>query len=171
MEKGRKKMAINQTYIGLDPGVKGGIVVIPSNARISGVVAHKMPPDATSIWQLIASLDNGEGCFCMIEAVHSGSFHGRTQGVKSAFTFGENYGHIVMAVVAAGIPFERVRPQKWQAIYGLKKRKGESDTDKKNRHKARAQELCPVLRMTHAIADAFLLAEYCRRLHEGGLSR
>lgn len=160
----------NSTYIGIDPGKSGGIVVIPSESRISGVEGRKMPPDATGIWQLIAGLDSGNAV-CMIEAVHSGSFHGRTQGVKSAFTFGENYGQLVMAIVAAGIPFERVTPVKWQAIFGLRKKKGETDTEKKNRHKARAQELCPALRMTHALADAFLIAEYCRRLHEGSLAK
>jgi hypothetical protein len=105
----------------------------------------------------------GGDTFALIEGVHSGSFAGREQGVKSAFTFGQNYGHLIMALIAAGIPFERVTPRKWQGEFGLLKKPGETDTQKKNRHKQRAAELFPTFRMTHAIADACLIAEYCRR--------
>ena len=34
------------------------------------------------------------------------------------------------------------------------------DTAKKNRNKAKAQELHPELKITHAIADAILICEY-----------
>jgi hypothetical protein len=79
-------------------------------------------------------------------------------GVVSAFTFGNGYGHLEMALTAAGIPFERVRPQAWQKAMGCMS-KGD-----KNVTKAKAQELFPHLKITHATADACLIAEYGRRL-------
>ena len=78
-------------------------------------------------------------------------------GVKSAFTFGNGFGHIEMALTAAAIPFERVRPQVWQKALGCLT-KGD-----KNITKQKAQEMFPIVKITHAIADALLIAEYNRR--------
>ena len=75
-------------------------------------------------------------------------------GVKSAFTFGNGFGHLEMALTAAAIPFERVRPQVWQKATGCMT-KGD-----KNVSKRRAQELFPSIKVTHAIADALLIASY-----------
>ena len=78
-------------------------------------------------------------------------------GVKSAFTFGNGYGHLEMALTAAGIPFERVRPQVWQKEMGCLT-KGD-----KNVSKRKAQELFPGTKVTHAIADSMLIAAYGER--------
>jgi Holliday junction resolvasome RuvABC endonuclease subunit len=75
-------------------------------------------------------------------------------GVKSAFTFGNGFGHLEMALTAAGIPFERVSPQRWQKALGCLT-KGD-----KNVSKRRAQELFPSMKITHATADALLIAYY-----------
>ena len=63
-----------------------------------------------------------------------------------------------MALCAATIPYEEVTPQKWQKALGCR------TGGDKNVSKARAQALFPLQNITHAIADALLLAEYCRRL-------
>jgi hypothetical protein len=59
-----------------------------------------------------------------------------------------------MALTAAGIPFERVRPQAWQKTMGCMS-KGD-----KNVTKSKAQELFPSMKITHAIADSLLIAKY-----------
>lgn len=65
-------------------------------------------------------------------------------------------------------PIELVAPSVWQRAFVLAGGpRDEGITAKKNRHKARAQELFPNLKITHACADALLLAEYCRRTREG----
>lgn len=79
------------------------------------------------------------------------------QGIVSAFTFGRGYGGLRMALVAARIPFVEVVPRKWQGALGCLT-KGD-----KNVSKRKAQELFPNIKVTHTIADALLLAEYCRR--------
>ena len=158
-------------FIGIDPGKKGGICLIPSEARTSGARTWKMPETASDLWHLIASFETDIDTFVLLEEVHAGTYgKGGKMGVSSAFNFGKNYGHLEMALIAARLPFQRITPSKWQKEFGLtRKNKEETVTQKKNRHKARAQELCPAIKMTHAIADAFLIAEFCRRM-KGGTS-
>jgi hypothetical protein len=64
-----------------------------------------------------------------------------------------------MAIVAAGIPFETVTPQKWQKTLGCLT-KGD-----KNVSKRKAQELFPDIKITHAIADSLLIAHYAKHHH------
>jgi hypothetical protein len=59
-----------------------------------------------------------------------------------------------MALTAAGIPFTRVRPQIWQKELNC------LTGGQKNITKQRAQELFPSIKVTHAIADALLIAKY-----------
>jgi hypothetical protein len=66
-----------------------------------------------------------------------------------------------MALTAADVPFDEVLPVKWQTVMGCR-----SGGDK-NITKARAQQLFPHVKVTHAIADALLLAEFCRRAQWG----
>jgi hypothetical protein len=110
----------------------------------------KSAASGTPMERLIAIIDTPKA---YIELVHSSP----QMGVKSAFTFGNGFGHLEMALTAAGIPFERVRPQVWQKALGCLT-KGD-----KNVSKRRAQELFPQLKVTHATADALLIAEYGRR--------
>ena len=80
------------------------------------------------------------------------------------FTFGRGFGRIETALIAAGISHEFYTPQVWQAAFGLKRTdKAESDTAKKNRHKAAAVRLFPGRKIVHWEADAILLADFCRR--------
>jgi hypothetical protein len=81
-------------------------------------------------------------------------------GVVSAFSFGNGFGHLEMALVGNGIPFDRVRPQLWQKTMQCMS-KGD-----KNVTKNKAQELFPNIKVTHAIADALLIAEYGNRTHQ-----
>jgi hypothetical protein len=81
------------------------------------------------------------------------------QGVVSTFKFGMNYGLWQGILVALKIPFERVYPLKWQTAMSCR------TGGNKNISKARAQELFPRIKVTHAIADALLIAEYGRRLY------
>lgn len=137
-------------YIGIDPGLSGGIAFIPS---LGDPWAHKMPETDRDLIDLIRDSINLFDARAVIELVHSSP----QMGVKSAFTFGEGYGRLQMALTALGVPYERVRPAMWQKAMGCLT-KGD-----KNVSKRRAQELFPALKVTHAIADALLIAEFARR--------
>ena len=146
------------TIIGIDPGKNGGIAWITDGKPC----VEKMPETLTDLWELIEDIATGAMCShecrssimkAYLESVHSSP----QMGVKSSFTFGNGFGHLEMALTAAGIPFERVTPQKWQKALGCLT-KGD-----KNVSKRRAQELFPQMKVTHATADALLIAEFGRR--------
>jgi Holliday junction resolvasome RuvABC endonuclease subunit len=136
------------TVIGIDPGVNGGIAWITNGKPC----VEKMPDTLQDLWGLVADIvgEFGSGSKAYIEQVHSSP----QMGVKSAFTFGNGFGHLEMALTAAEISFERIRPQVWQKAMGCMT-KGD-----KNVSKRRAQELFPQIKVTHAIADALLIAAY-----------
>jgi len=142
-------------YIGIDPGVSGGIAILlqGSTGVLSIQAAEKMPSTDRDLLDFL-DLHVSIGARAVLERVASSP----QMGVVSAFTFGTSYGAVRMALAAKRIPFEEVRPQKWQQALGCL-----SGGDK-NVTKRRAQQLFPQLTITHAIADALLIADYCRRL-------
>jgi crossover junction endodeoxyribonuclease RuvC len=138
-------------YLGIDPGKSGGIAVLSPTGVIDCMV--KMPQTEADLYYLLRSFD-GDGR-AMVEHVHASP----QMGVVSAFTFGKGYGALLMALTAAKIKFDEVSPRKWQgALQCLTK-------GDKNVSKRRAQQLFPGLTITHATADALLIAEFCRRFH------
>jgi Holliday junction resolvasome RuvABC endonuclease subunit len=136
--------------IGIDPGSSGGIAWITDGKPC----VEKMPDTLQDLWELIDQFQERHTyCKAYLEQVHSMP----GQGVASSFKFGQGYGSLEMALTAAGIPFERVSPQKWQKALGCLT-KGD-----KNVSKRKAQELFPTMKVTHATADALLIAEWGRR--------
>ena len=149
-------------HLGIDPGTSGGLAVIYYGAD---VIAWKFS-DTTlrDQWEGISDITNTthHHIRATIEHVHSMP----KQGVASTFKFGKSYGNLEAFLTAAEIPFERVTPSVWQREFGLIAKKGETKTAKKNRHKALAQEMFPSVKVTHAVADALLIAEWGRRHHD-----
>ena len=142
-----------KTIIGIDPGLSGGIAWI----RDGRACVEKMPDTLHDLWGLIESILSDHAmiyrpheCAAYLESVHSSP----QMGVKSAFTFGQGFGQLEMALVAANVPLNRVRPQQWQKAMGCLT-KGD-----KNVSKRRAQELFPSLKVTHSTADALLIAKF-----------
>ena len=92
-------------------------------------------------------------------------------GVRSMFEFGKNFGMLLTFLHSNYLAFETVTPQTWQREFGLltnqlKETTGKREftkTEKKRCHYEKAQELFPHIKMTHALADALLIAEFNRR--------
>jgi len=144
--------------IGIDPGCAGGIAEVDELGLPSRF--WKMPETDADLWAVVRSLQSfgrpvQQNTFAMIELVRSSP----QMGVVSAFTFGRGVGRLRMALTAAGIPFEEVSPAKWQREIGCLSKGDKRVT------RAKAQELYPNLKVTHAIADALLIAEYARRVY------
>ncbi len=143
-------------FLGIDIGVNGGLAMIDQNGTVGGV--WKMPEtdyDLLEALRVVARVPGGSAeLHAMIERVSSSP----VQGVKQAFTFGGEYRRVKMALTAAHIRYDEVAPKKWQRRLDCL-----TGGDKKIT-KARAQQLFPGFQgITHATADALLLAEYCRR--------
>jgi len=149
-------------HMGIDPGASGGIASVQSDRMIYG--AWPLGPTLADTWERVNTILRlpAVNFSATIEHVHSMP----KQGVVSTFKFGKSYGNLEAFLTAAEIPFERVTPSVWQREFGLISKKGETKTAKKNRHKALAQELFPSVKVTHAVADALLIAEYGRRHHD-----
>ena len=136
----------SRVIIGIDAGKNGGIAWIQDGKPC----VEKMPDTLQDLWELFRDIASEGDCRAYLEQVHSSP----QMGVVSSFTFGNGFGHLEMALTAAGIPFERVRPQVWQKVMGCMT-KGD-----KNVSKRKAQELFPSIKVTHATADALLIASY-----------
>jgi crossover junction endodeoxyribonuclease RuvC len=138
--------------IGIDVGASGAIAWIDERGKSC---VEKMPDTLQDLWELVVSISlnagtGGLGVRAYLEAVSSSP----QMGVASSFSFGRGYGNLEMALTAAGIPFERVRPQVWQKAMGCMTK------GNKNISKQRAQELFPDKKVIHATADALLIALY-----------
>ncbi len=158
-------------FVGIDPGKSGGIALIDSEDGT--VTTWKMPGTEQDVLDVLKDCLVQGAVFCALEKVGPMPMPGKkcplckkkpSQGVGSTFKFGVGYGGLRMACTAAGLRWDAVAATKWCAEVGLHRKKGESTTDWKNRHKALAQQLFPkAKKITHAVADALLLAEYARR--------
>ena len=94
-----------------------------------------------------------------MERVHSFP----NQGVKSTFSFGENFGTWKGLLAATDIEYSLVQPKKWMSFYGeLPKEKQK----RKNHLKNIAKSLYPSLKVTLYTADAILLAHYIKETYE-----
>ena len=132
--------------MGIDPGKSGAVAVIAdevSHYAFSKYTEHDLA-DIMGEWK-----DKGVS-MCYLERVAAMP----KQGVTSVFTFGKNFGWYIGVLDALKIPYSFVTPQKWQKVMQCR-----SGGDK-NVTKRRAQQLYPSLKITHAIADALLIATY-----------
>jgi Holliday junction resolvasome RuvABC endonuclease subunit len=137
-------------FVGIDPGASGGIAYLQEDE----ITTEKMPATPRDLFSSIyCAIDPPQRCVVALERVASMP----KQGVASTFKFGRHYGMCEMAVVASEYEYYLITPGKWQRALGCLS-KGD-----KNVTKQKAQQLWPTHKITHAIADAMLLAEYARR--------
>lgn len=146
------------TWIGIDPGESGAVAML--DTLTDGLHVDAMPMKNLTRRDLIEWLEPfGARGDVAAHVERVGAMPG--QGVASTFKFGMAYERCLMALTAAGIPFEQVAPHKWMVAMASPLPK---DKPERKRHlKARAQELFPSMRVTLATADALLIAEHCRR--------
>lgn len=136
-------------FIGIDPGKSGAIATICDYADPEWIKCSETDHDLSDWLGMFGDTDK----VAAIERVRSSP----QQGVVSAFTFGRSYGFLIGLLTAHRIPYREVTPQTWQKTMQC------LTQGDKNVSKAAAQRLWPNLKITHATADALLLAEYCRR--------
>jgi len=137
-------------FIGVDPGKSGAIAFLPKEGKPWTIKNSETLTDLHESLNDVSAFD----AFAMLEKVHSMP----RQGVSSTFAFGQSYGQLEALLVACQIPFERVTPMKWQTAMQCRT-KGDKRISKR-----RAQELFPGIKITHANADALLLARYAQKM-------
>lgn len=140
-------------FIGIDPGKTGAIAVLNLDGGIIDVT--KMPADLRGLFDFIEMYSaDSRGALEFVRTTPA-------MGVVSAGTFMRNYGHCEMALTAAGVAYYDVHPARWQRYLDCLTK------GNKNITKDRAATLWPARKITHAIADALLIAEWCRRKYVG----
>ena len=138
----------------IDPGQNGAFVrVLPDGTLAPYPFTHTTYKDVAVELSACAGKKT-----LFLEKVHTMP----GQGIASSGKFMRDVGTWYGIALACGCKIVEVTPQTWQ-----KAMKCMSKGDK-NVTKRRAQELFPYLHVTHATADALLIAEY-GRLMMGGL--
>ena len=148
----------DRAWIGIDPGKSGAIALITRDEQL----VMDWPGDAAGAAELLLTW-RIEYHIELVALERVGSMPG--QGVKSMFSFGENFGTWQGILAALGIPYVMPRPQEWQK--GLV---SPADGETKARSLAVARRLFPDAELDrkkdHGRADALLLAWWARR--QGG---
>lgn len=143
--------------LGCDPGVRGGLAVLAGDGRVAHVRAFY--PDMTrndlsaALYQAMDLLKAEGSLNVYLEKVNTRP----GEGHQGAFTFGRVYGGLEQAFLAHGAKLHDVYPMTWQGRLEC------MSAGNKNVTKARAAQLFPGVKMTHAVADALLIAEHGRR--------
>ena len=143
-------------YIGLDPGKSGGVAFILENSLYTfkcPSTVHDMVEEINFCNKLGPEYD----IFAVVEKVWS--FPG--QGVRSVFTFGENYGTWLGILATLKIPHKLVVPNKWMKHFGSMPK---DKRKRKNFIKSLAQQLYPNTKITLSTSDAVMLAVYAKEI-------
>lgn len=161
------------TYVGIDPGVNGGIACLCPNDQIKFKSFDSLTKQGIWLW---IALEHQEQIKLRVVVEKVGGYMGANRGGgketrgSHMFAFGESFGLIQGCLLGCGLQEKKdywfVHPKTWQARVGIEKSpKGETYAAHKRRLKTRAEVLFPQLRMTLETADALLLAHYCKETY------
>ena len=160
-------------YIGIDPGLQGGIVVIYPDIAIETSAMPIMLQGKKKIYDHFALTRffrafQGTQCYAIVEQQQAMP----KQGVVSMMSIGYGFGALKQCLVDFRIPHEVLRAQIWQKEFGISGRKGNT--------KIQALQICQSLfpdlnllatklskKPHEGIVDAVLIAEYARRRFTG----
>ncbi len=170
--------------LGIDPGLSGAIAAVGGNGDWLQTYAtpvlqtgkgNRRVYDVTAMAMLLHDLtrdcDRIGGTRAAIERQQAmpSSVGGRKQGTVSAFAQGYGYGLWLGLLAGLEIPHEILRPQAWQRAVGVVPKSGKAGS------LTRASQLWPDAPLRgprggalDGVADALLIAEAGRRIHQGG---
>lgn len=155
--KERVKYFRDQKIIAIDPGKSGGIAIYSLTRNIIIEVA-KMPETMKDLLTFLKIYSKESTCVLEMVGGRPG------MGGSRMFNFGQQFGHIEMALLALEIPTTEVTPQKWLKHYQMGVKGNMTGVEWKNKLKSKAQQLFPSIKVTLDISDALLIMEYARFL-------
>ena len=145
-------------HIGIDPGVSGGIAVIPcDSAAVFTSPWPKTDCDIYVLHRVLRDIAPAGLRHCAIERVWASP----QMGVVSAFTFGGAYASARTLALLNRWRLIEPTPQQWQKAMNCLTQGDKTIT------KRLATEMFPNVKVTNATADALILAAYCRRVALG----
>ena len=146
----------NNTYIGVDIGINGGIAFICNDMLYTFKITNDTKYLAHRLSNIMRMFNNDK-VICYIEKQQAFP----KQGVCSVFKLGYGYGIVTGTIEALGIPTVHIRPRQWMSHYTLPKDK----KDRKNTLKIMAQDLYPSHKVVLWNSDAIMLAHYAMNTH------
>ncbi len=141
-------------HLGIDPGLSGGAALLASGVLIK---VFKTPENELDWIHEIRECKTFGSVTAVIEDVHAMPFNGSIANHK----LGRSYGFWRSALFCLGLPFTAVSPQRWKRHFGLIGKPKNADKDL-------AKSLFPDYKITHAVADAILLAQYGMEVANSG---
>ena len=154
-------------FLGIDPGVSGGFALLDSEGEVVhdqeyGKLLVGMHKTEHDVWFFLNSLSKRYSPITTYLELVTGYVGNKKQAMSRMFTFGRNYGLLRGLLIANRLKFHTVHPTKWQTWNGIRKKSGEDKGKWKNRLKAKAQELFPMVAsdITLNTADALLIAYF-----------
>ena len=162
-----------RVFVGIDPGLSGGLAAIDGVGRIVDVMpmprlnGSSGPLDMHAIKSWFSTLKKRGDVVAALERVSARP----GEGVKSTLTAGVNWGFLKGMLIAISARHSEPTPQQWKKELGLPKRTGKERKQAKQDAIALATQLFPGIDLTpgrrrvphDGMADAVLVAEYARR--------
>ena len=146
-------------YLGADPGATGALVAIDDRGSwVDSIRLGKRTWADVLVW--LGAKTHRTEMYCTLEKVGASPQMGRT----SAFNFGASYGRLQVALLASGVSVAEVSPAKWQRLMGVPRAKGKGQPAHKRVLRGIAEARFPGRVKTADLADAALLAEFCRQV-------
>jgi hypothetical protein len=154
------RTVMSRTYIGIDPGLSGGIAWDSGNLP-AGIPMPETDSDICEVITQLAIEGSHRNLTLVIEDVPK--YVGTNIPGSSVFPLAFNCGLLRGVALALKIPIILVKPHDWQRHFrlGTKKDAG-STTIWKNKLKGEAQRRFPHLKVTLKTADSLLILAFAR---------
>tara|TARA_R100000808_G_scaffold2698_1_gene10313 strand:- start:1198 stop:1734 length:537 start_codon:yes stop_codon:yes gene_type:complete len=150
-------------FVGIDPGMNGGIAVIKpemDNDYIKALRCPKTVHEMAGIFEAgIGMANSNDDVILFIE--HVWTFPG--DGRVGAFRFGYNYGLWKGIASAHEIELYNVPPRKWQGALDVPDNL--QGRQRKKWLKEHAEGLFPNINVTYNVSDAILIANYAKECY------
>ena len=149
----------NKIFVGIDPGMNGGISFIKPELENDYAKAIRCPKTAQEMaMALMSGLEDTAPSDVILFVEHVWAFPG--DGRVSAFRFGYNYGLWKGIASAFEIDVYNIQPRRWMGFYNMPTNM--EPRARKKWLKEYAESLYPNIKITYNISDAVLIANYAK---------
>ena len=144
-------------YIGIDPGVSGGIAVIDEKGIMMAYKCPKSSDEMSLLFQMCMGSTSAANIKLLMERVWARP----TNAVRAAFSYGVNYGQWLGIVATHEVEMNTAIPVEWIKWVGCPK--ALKRDVRKRWLKEKAGELYPnVNKLTLATSDAILITHFAK---------
>mgnify|MGYP003147831464 CR=1 FL=1 len=145
-------------YIGIDPGISGGLAVIDEEGQIRAYKCPSSSEDMALLFEVCMGNTAPDNIRLLMERVWARP----TNAVRAAFSYGVNYGQWLGITSCNEIKMNTVLPVEWIKWVGCAK--ALKRDVRKRWLKERASNLYPeIKRVTLKTSDAILITHYAKK--------